>query len=211
MQQKIMLLRSRYKSTKDLWLYMTQHRKYAHYPIDMSFVVNYLLPSLKQTRLSHLQDILSGKKKALRQTQVPARTVPNWPQLAVKHHYDVAVKLQGVADYLPEPTGKDELRLPERDFFWKVVYSLHPDKVDELIRHAARQRQQKTENLQEQRWSMGINAEWVDQLLLHDFTSSKYSIRQYLYCSKTRQRHEQPADPEDWQEPGARYEEEKGK
>ena len=27
-QQKIMLLRLRYKSTKDLWLYMTQRRKY---------------------------------------------------------------------------------------------------------------------------------------------------------------------------------------
>ena len=104
---------------------------------------------MKQTRLSHLQDILSGKKKALKQTQVPARTVPNWPQLAVKHHYDVAIKLENVADYLPQPTGKDELRLPERDFFWKIVYTLHPEKVDELIRHAAKQRQQKTENLQE--------------------------------------------------------------
>ena len=99
--------------------------------------------------------------------------MPNWPQLAVKHHYDVAIKLAHVSDYLPDPTGSDDLRLPERDFFWKVVYTLHPEKVDELIQYAAKKRQLKTENLQEQQWSMNVNQEWIDQLLLHDFASSK--------------------------------------
>ena len=80
---------------------------------------------------------------------MPARTVPNWPQLAVKHVYDEAIKLPNVKDYLPEPTGKGENRLPERDFFWKVLYSLHPDWVDSLIQQASKKKKSKEENLQE--------------------------------------------------------------
>ena len=132
------------------------------------------MPSLKQTRLAHVQAILNGTKKALLQTQVPAKTVPNWPQLAVKHVYAEALKLKDVADFLPDPTGKGEQRLPERDFFWKVLYSLHPVYVEDLIKRAAAERHPAAQNLQEQRWAVGVSKEWVDQLLLHDFTSSKY-------------------------------------
>jgi hypothetical protein len=86
------------------------------------------------------------------------------------------VALPNVADYLPDPTGKEEMRLPERDFFYKVLYSLHPEVVDDLIKQAAKDRQNLDVNLQEQRWTLGVNKEWIDQLLLHDFQSSKCSI-----------------------------------
>ena len=69
--------------------------------------------------------------------------------MAVKKVYEKAVALPNVADYLPEPTGKDEMRLPERDFFYKVLYSLHPEVVDDLIKKAAKERQNLDVNLQE--------------------------------------------------------------
>ena len=49
------------------------------------------------------------------------------------------MKLSGVSNYLPDPVGKEE-RLPERDFFWKIVYSLHPKFVDDLIKKAVKER-----------------------------------------------------------------------
>ena len=80
-QQKVMLLKSRYKSSKDLWLFMTERCKYSLAfllvrPELMEFqhqsllpcthshpsLVGYLLPSLRATRLQFLQDIVSGKK-----------------------------------------------------------------------------------------------------------------------------------------------------
>ena len=55
-----MLLKSRFKNTKDIHSYMTER-------------LGYLMPSLKACRLQHIQDILSGRKKALKQKDVPAR------------------------------------------------------------------------------------------------------------------------------------------
>ena len=63
------------------------------------------MPSLKETRLQHIQDVLSGKKKVLRQKEVPARKMPNWPQLAVKIIYPQAIeKHPDLLEYLPVPS-----------------------------------------------------------------------------------------------------------
>ena len=50
--EKIRLIMMRYKSAKDLWLYMTER-------------LGYLMPTLKNCRLKHIQDILYGRKKVL--------------------------------------------------------------------------------------------------------------------------------------------------
>ena len=118
------------------------------------------MPSLKCTKLSHLQAILQGKKKAVKQSLVPARKVPNWPELSVKNLYREAILLANVADYLPDPTGTEEnLRLPERDFFWKILSALHPDQVEDWIKEAANLRKPKSTNLQEERWQLGVTEE----------------------------------------------------
>ena len=64
-----------------------------------------------------------------------------WPELAVKNIYPVAIRLPNVADYLPDKTGSEEHeRLPERDFFWKIMFALHPDQVEQWIMQAAEAR-----------------------------------------------------------------------
>jgi hypothetical protein len=82
--QKILLLRSRFKSTKDLWLYLTERRKFyrivglviAHISLQHFLItiriVGYLLPSLKECRLSFLQDIMKGTKRGKLAKDVPA-------------------------------------------------------------------------------------------------------------------------------------------
>jgi hypothetical protein len=72
--EKIRLIMMRYKSAKDLWTYMTER-------------LGYLMPSLKNCRLKHIQDILYQRKKVLLQKDVPAKKIPSWPELAVKNCY----------------------------------------------------------------------------------------------------------------------------
>lgn len=104
------------------------------------------MPPLKTTRLVFIQQILSNEKKVILQKDVPTRTVPQWPQLAVKYIYpQVVAQLPEIAQYLPDPIGKDSKRLPERDFFYKVVNSLRPDIVDSAIQQAAELRKPKSQ------------------------------------------------------------------
>ena len=92
----------------------------------------------------------------------------------MKNLYDHAIKLPGVSDYLPTPQGsEDNLRFPERDFFWKILSALHAEQVEDWVKQAKEMRKPKTTNLQEQKWAMGITEEWMDQLLLHDYESCK--------------------------------------
>ena len=60
---------------------------------------------------------------------MPAKTVPHWPGLTVKNVYRQVWDWDNVRDYLPDWDNK----LPERDFFFKVLYTLHPDKVESMI------------------------------------------------------------------------------
>ena len=60
--------------------------------------------------------------------------MPHWPQLSVRECYPLAIKeLPGLVDYLPDPWGKDN-RLPEREFFWKVMYALYPEQTEQYVR-----------------------------------------------------------------------------
>ena len=91
------------------------------------FVVGFFMPTLKNCRLKHIQDILTKKKKVLIQEKVSAKKVPSWPELSVKNCYHEAVEsLPGLLDYLPDPHGKEQ-KLPERDFFLAVMYTLYSD------------------------------------------------------------------------------------
>ena len=92
------------------------------------------MPSLKNCRLQHIQDILTKKKKVLKLEDVSARIVPSWPELSVKNCYHTVVKNRPeVLEYLPDPHGKEQ-RLPEREFFWTVMWTLLPDDTAEFIK-----------------------------------------------------------------------------
>ena len=75
-EEKIRLILLRFKSTKDLWTYMTER-------------LGYLLPSLKNCSHKHIMDILHKRKKVLLQKNVPAKKIPGWPELAVKRCYSI--------------------------------------------------------------------------------------------------------------------------
>ena len=100
---------------------------------------------------------------------MPAKTVPHWPGLTVKNVYPQVWDWDNVRDYLPDWDNK----FPERDFFFKVLYTLHPEKVESMIEQAGESRNKSQKNLQDRQWSLVMPPEWVNELLKHDFVSSK--------------------------------------
>jgi len=132
------------------------------------------MPSFKNCRLDFLQDILKGSKSALKASEVPARKVPHWPELALKHIYPQITKTHpDILQYLPAITGHLSPRYPERDFFYVVLNALHPETFEDLLAQAAKHRKPKEKNLQEEQWMLNIKEEWVEELLRYDSTSSK--------------------------------------
>ena len=80
-------------------------------------------------------------------------------------------------EYLPDPMGKNEARLPDRDFFYKVFNALKPDVVTSIIQQADESRKPKRQCLAEQQWAISVKDDWIEQLLMHDFQSSKFESR----------------------------------
>ena len=99
--------------------------------------------------------------------------MPNWPQLSVKNVLPQVYDWEGVADYLPN-WEKDQL--PEREFFWRVLYGLYPDRVESMIQEAAAARMPKQANLQDQQWRLLLKPEIIDELLKYDYVSSKLQL-----------------------------------
>jgi hypothetical protein len=132
------------------------------------------MPPLKNCRLDFLQGIIMGKKTALKATEVPARKVPHWPELALKNVYHQIINTHpDLKEYLPALTGDTSPRFPEREFFYRVLNALHPETFEDLIKQASKHRAPKQKNLQEEQWMLSIQDEWVDELLRFDSTSSK--------------------------------------
>ena len=64
------------------------------------------------------------------------------------------------------------MKLPERDFFWTVMWSLIPGDVEAFILQVEKDRRPK-QNLQDKRWRMNVSEEYMNELLKYDFQSTK--------------------------------------
>ena len=71
-------------------------------------------------------------------------------------------------------------QLPEREFFWKILYGLYPDRVESMISEAAAHRMPKQANLQDQQWRLLLKPEIIDELLKYDYVSSKCTKQEPL-------------------------------
>ena len=80
------------------------------------------------------------RKKVLHQKNVPAKKIPGWPELGVKNCWGMIEQhCPEVLEYLPDPHGKNNI-LPEREFFWQVVYALRPEQCEQFILEVEQQR-----------------------------------------------------------------------
>jgi hypothetical protein len=106
---------------------------------------------------------MSQKKKALLATNVPARKVPTWPELAMKLIYPQVIdRHPDLLEYLPDIGGELTPRLPERDFFYRILNAQHEATYLQLISEAAAKRAPITKNMQDEQWALAIKPEWME-------------------------------------------------
>ena len=107
------------------------------------------MPTLKECRLSFLQDILAEKKLALLAANVPARKIPKWPEMAMKLIYPQVIERHpDLLKYLPDPTGDEgNPRYPERVFFYRILNAMYEETYKQLVAQATAERQPIKKNL----------------------------------------------------------------
>jgi hypothetical protein len=92
------------------------------------------LPSRKNCSLLFLQQMAEGSKKTIERSKVPSNSVPQWPELSVKLLSALVMADPVLKDYFPDKyrSGK----LPERDFFWGVVFAIKPAFGKAIVKEA---------------------------------------------------------------------------
>jgi len=92
------------------------------------------IASKKACSLDFLQQMAEGRKKYLLRRMIPTFKVPTWPELSVKALYKDVMADEVLRDYFPDRYPKG--RLPERQFFWGVIYGVKPAYARHLVHDA---------------------------------------------------------------------------
>ena len=127
----------RYKGASDLYLFFSVISKYPRVA-QLTAVVDAHLPSKQACPFGYLQDLAEKKKKFILRPQVPAFKMPTWPELSVKKLWPGVQLDPAFADYFPAklPKGK----VPEKHFFWGVIFTVKPGYAKCLVKDAIEQR-----------------------------------------------------------------------
>ena len=85
-----------------------------------------------------MKAVLAGQKDLLKKDQVKEITVPKYDELSVKSIYPMFKKDAQMMKYFPDiyPKGKG----PPRDYFFNILNTIHPDYLQQIMGHAAKQR-----------------------------------------------------------------------
>lgn len=85
----------------------------------------YYIPPDKHVNKDFLQQILSNKKKLLKQNQFKFIKVPKYDELSVKTFWELSKIDEELVRYFPDAVS--EQWLPDRDYFFNVLNTLYPD------------------------------------------------------------------------------------
>ena len=115
-----------------------------------------------------IKQLLREDKKLLELRQVIQVSVPRYDELSVKKFWPLMHQDPAFMQYMPDPTPDG--RLPEREYFWNVLNTLHTDYVQRLVEHANAQRmtvQQDGDGAD----AIEISEEWWNKLNAMPFVS----------------------------------------
>lgn len=123
------------------------------------------------TKLSFMRDILSEKKRHLKQNEVNHMEVPAYQEISVKNMYEDAMADELLKKYLPT---KEQLgnRLPERDFFFGIVSTLRNQYMKDVIADAHKRRYTIADD-DPKKEGILISDAWLAELQKHPYHSSK--------------------------------------
>ena len=117
-----------------------------------------------------MKAVLAGQKDLLKKDQVKEITVPKYDELSVKSIYPMFKKDAQMMKYFPDiyPKGKG----PPRDYFFNILNTIHPDYLQQIMGHAAKQRMT-AEGEAQQKEVIKISEYWTEQLASMPYLSCK--------------------------------------
>ena len=148
-------LLSRFQSKEDFMAYMTHQ-------------MQLYVPPEKMLNRDFIKQLLREDKKLLELRQVIQVSVPRYDELSVKKFWPLMHQDPAFMQYMPDPTPDG--RLPDREYFWNVLNTLHTDYVQRLVEHANAQRmtvQQDGDGAD----AIEISEEWWNKLNAMPFVS----------------------------------------
>ena len=117
-----------------------------------------------------MKEVLSGKKKLLKMSEVRFINVPTYDEVSVKALYDKVVSNPDIAVYFPSkyPKGMQ----CSREYMFNIWNTKEPEQVQAVLKHANSQRfTVKNDKVREN--SIAITEEWKDQLESMPFVSKQ--------------------------------------
>ena len=85
-----------------------------------------------------LKAIFAGKKKLFKRIKVDFIKVPKYDEISVKALYNKLITFENMHLYFPDKYAVG--RQADREYFFNIANTLHPDVVKEIINHALDQR-----------------------------------------------------------------------
>jgi hypothetical protein len=142
-----------------------------------------------------LKGIFAGNKKLIKSKDIKYISTPRYDEISVKHLYDKLLMLEGMAEHFPSKYGKG--RQCDREFFFNIANTLHPEVMAELLEYAHAHRHDVSGEKQSQEAILATEA-WAAELKsmpyfskvsLHIFTKILFSVKErWCHCSSRRPR-----------------------
>ena len=132
------------------------------------------LPTKQSCPFAFLQELAEKKKKFILRPQVPAFKLPTWPELSVSKLWPIVKQDPAFAAYFPTqlPKGK----LPEKQFFWGVIFTIKPGYAKCLMKDAIEQRNALPPPGEEDKIKLlRIDAEYLKKMLEAPVFMSKFT------------------------------------
>ena len=132
----------------------------------------YYVPKRTMYNKDFLQAVLNGDKIMLKLKDVKFINVPVYDELSVKKFWPLMQADREFMRHFPDrlPVG----RIPDRDYFWNVMNTLHEAYVAELVAHANKVRNDASAEQQAAQVIEISEAMW-DELHAAPFTSCKFA------------------------------------
>ena len=96
------------------------------------------MPPESQINKDFLKEVLSEQKTLLRLNQVKRIYVPLYDELAVLKLWPMMQSDEQLMRHFPSKMARG--RVPDREYFFNVVNTFHPEYLQQLIKHAQEQR-----------------------------------------------------------------------
>ena len=89
------------------------------------------MPPYNMVNAKWLKQILSGEKKLLKAKDARHCNPPRYDEISVANLYDSCLQMDNMADYFPDEYPKG--RTCQREYFFTVLATLHPDDTEQLL------------------------------------------------------------------------------